>query len=197
MNQNECESGHCITSSTPSICASSSVIPRRLQASTGSNQYIYLNFAPHLGESELEEYESWIIAVLERITKIESQYWRQYAGTQGARSPTDDTYIEITCQIENNEYTNAKIMSLQKMLRFDDGEQFTILFNDFIRDYLLDVYIIDMYGMGVLTDSGIDGQENVLDLSMDPFYDKDELLGFGALYATGTEPRFFCTNSVC
>ena len=145
----------------------------------------------------LAQYESSIIEVLERITKIEQSWWHQYPGTPGAKSPTDDTYIEIACQMLNNEYTNAKIMSLQKMLRFDDGEQFKILFNGFMRNYHADVWLIDMWGMGVLAGMGIDGQEDVLDLTMDPFYDKDELLGFGALYATGTEQRFFCTNSVC
>ena len=201
--QDECESGTCITSYTPPVCAISlpksptsypvnTMRPTPAPVSTGPDESLITSFGPRAPEALIVQSQIEIIKVLSAITKIREEYWTYSGGTQ-MESSTGELSFEVTWTIVNGYETKAKILALRKMLDFDLGEQFKTLFNDLIKEQNEDLYIISIHESSL---AGIGKQANVLG-QQTGLSDADEVLGHGALYALDDNgnARWFCNNT--
>ena len=184
-SDNECESGQCIMTATPPICSVS------IFMSTGMDQYLYLSFTPYNDENMIAYSSNDIIDSLNGITKIDHHYF-EFQGTI-TMNTMGVTYYRGTWKIQNNLQTRAKILSLRKMLDYDDGEQFKTIFNRLYQ--FNEIYVVDVSGLG-----SIAGQSGVLDLGIQPWWDMDNVLGLGWLHTMDrmtSSMRMFCPKNVC
>lgn len=162
----------------------------------GSDQFLYLIFGPRAPIDFILEWKHSIFEALVIITKIEQDNWHYWGEVDQTdiMSSMGESFVKIKWKIDNIDLTRAKILTLKKLLEYDQGEQFKTLFNSYTMEQNPDLYIISVHEAslnGIQSESGVLGQHSWLAAA-------DEVLGHGALYTKTdtTEVRLFCDNTV-
>ena len=174
-------------SSSPSICAMALL----------SGQYITFYFGPSADLWYLQAYEMYTIGVLANITKIDSLYWSYHDSDSNIEEATGEYQTSVDFEIDSNDETLSKMVSLLELLEYDDTETFKTLFNGMMADIDSNIYITKVDASQIANDSaswyGYLAQEG-------EFAEGSNMaVGHGVLYtmSTSSTPQTFCNNTVC